>query len=96
MTDKLEYWSYITLFPKKLVLEEVNDFHPISFTNVCLKFLTKIAVNRLQGKTLECIHKNQYGFVRNRSIKIAWLGHLNIYIVPNLKEANYHLKIGFR
>jgi hypothetical protein len=30
--------------------------------------------NRLQGKILECIHKNQYGFLRRRSIQdcIPW------------------------
>jgi hypothetical protein len=37
-------------------------------------FLTKLAANRLQDKILSCIHKNQYGFLRNRSIQncIAW------------------------
>jgi hypothetical protein len=30
--------------------------------------------NRLQGRILDCIHKNQYGFLRNRSIQdcLAW------------------------
>jgi hypothetical protein len=55
--------SFITLVPKKAVLECVNDFQPISLTNVCLKFLTKLAANRLQEKILQCIHKNQYGFL---------------------------------
>jgi hypothetical protein len=43
-------------------------------TNVCLKFLTKLLANRLQDKILECIHKNQYGFLRRRSIQdcLAW------------------------
>jgi hypothetical protein len=52
----------------------VNDFRPISLTNVSLKFLTKLAANRLQDKILSCIHKNQYGFLRNRSIQdcLAW------------------------
>jgi hypothetical protein len=35
--------SYITLVPKKVVPEGVNDYRPISLTNVCLKFLTKLA-----------------------------------------------------
>jgi hypothetical protein len=60
--------SYITLVPKKAVPETVNDFRPISLTNVCLKFLTKLVANRLQGRILECIHKNKYGFLRSRSI----------------------------
>jgi hypothetical protein len=54
--------SFITLVPKKQVPLEVNDYHPISLTNVCMKFLTKLAANRLQGRNMECIHKNQYGF----------------------------------
>jgi mannosylglycoprotein endo-beta-mannosidase len=32
--------SYITLVPKKQVSLTVNDFRPISLTNVCVKFLT--------------------------------------------------------
>jgi hypothetical protein len=56
------------------VPEGVNDYRPISLTNVCLKFLTKLAANRLQEKKLSCIHKNQYGFLRGRSIQdcLAW------------------------
>jgi hypothetical protein len=66
--------SYITLVPKVSAPVRVNDFWPISLTNVCLKFLTKLAANRLQDKILCCIHTNQYGFLRNRSIQdcIAW------------------------
>jgi hypothetical protein len=66
--------SYITLVPKKAVPLEVNDFRPISLTNVCLKFLTKLAANRLQDKILQCIHKNQYGFLRSSTIQdcLAW------------------------
>jgi hypothetical protein len=61
--------SYITLVPKKQLSVQVNDFRPISLTNVCMKFLTKLAANCLQGKILICLHKNQYGFLRNRSIQ---------------------------
>jgi hypothetical protein len=66
--------SYITLVPKVASPMYVNDFRPISLTNVCLKFLTKLATNRLQEKILSCLHKNQYGFLRDRSIQdcIAW------------------------
>jgi retron-type reverse transcriptase len=66
--------SYITLVPKKQVPLHVNDFRPISLTNVCVKFLTKLAANRLQDVILSCIHKNQYGFLRGRSIQdcLAW------------------------
>jgi hypothetical protein len=66
--------SLITLVPKKLAPEEVNDYRPISLTSVCLKFLTKLAANRLQDHILKCVHKNQYGFLRSRAIQdcLAW------------------------
>jgi hypothetical protein len=66
--------SYVTLVPKVSIPVHVNDFRPNSLTNVCLNFLTKMLANRLQNRILECIHKNQYGFLRSRSIQdcIAW------------------------
>jgi hypothetical protein len=66
--------SYITLVPKVASPECVSDYRPISLTNVCLKFLTKLVANRLQQRILECIHKNQYGFLKARTIQdcIAW------------------------
>src|SRR4051812_30894915 len=50
--------SYITLVPKSQSPQFVNDYRPISLTNVCLKFITKLIANRLQVRILECIHKN--------------------------------------
>jgi hypothetical protein len=66
--------SYITLVPKSNSPEGVNDYRPISLTNVCLKFLTKLVANRLQRRILDCLHKNQYGFLKARTIQdcIAW------------------------
>jgi hypothetical protein len=66
--------SYITLIPKKAAPEDVNEFRPISLTNACLKFLTKLLANRLQDHILRCVHKNQYGFLRPRAIQdcITW------------------------
>jgi hypothetical protein len=66
--------SFITLIPKNLSPETVNDFRPISLTNTCLKFLTKLAANRLQLQIKSCIHENQYGFIRGRTIQdcLAW------------------------
>jgi hypothetical protein len=40
--------SFITLVPKKQNPVTVNDYRPISLTNTCLKFLTKLAANRMQ------------------------------------------------
>ena len=64
----------MTLIPNILSPEGPNDYRPISLTNTCLKFLTKLLANRLQKVILTCIHKNQYGFLKLRSIQdcIAW------------------------
>ena len=66
--------SFITLVPKKPSPEQINDYRPISLTNTCLKFLTKMVADRLQGRILECIHKNQYGFIKGKSIHdcLSW------------------------
>lgn len=66
--------SLITFIPKVMSPEGPNDFRPISLTNTCLKFLTKLLANRLQKIILRCIHKNQYGFLKCGSIQdcIAW------------------------
>ena len=72
--------SLITLIPKMLSPEGPEDFRPISLTNTCLKFLTKLLANSLQKVILQCIHKNQYGFLKSRAIQdcLAWV--LSIYI----------------
>jgi hypothetical protein len=75
--------SFITLIPKVDNLGRVGDFRPISLLNNSVKFLTKLLANRLQPVILQCIHQNQYGFIKRRSIQdcLAWafeylhLGH---------------------
>jgi hypothetical protein len=66
--------SHITLIPKKPSPETMNDFRPISLTNCCLKFLTKIAADRLQTVILRCVHDNQYGFIKGGTIQdcLGW------------------------
>jgi hypothetical protein len=66
--------SYITLVPKCQIPEKINDYMPISLTNCCLMFLTKMAAGRLQEVIMDCIHKNQYGFINKRTIHdcVAW------------------------
>jgi hypothetical protein len=55
--------------PKVQTPLTVNDFRPISLTNVFLKFLTKLLTNKFQQTILSCVHKNQYGFLHKRTIQ---------------------------
>lgn len=66
--------SLITLVPKKLNPEKVNDFRPISLLNCVLKVLTKILAERLQRWILKLVHRNQYGFIKTRTIQdcLGW------------------------
>jgi hypothetical protein len=66
--------SFIALVPKKINPEGVNDYRPISLLNCSIKVLTKLLADRLQCKILQLVHKNQYGFIKSRSIQdcLAW------------------------
>jgi hypothetical protein len=61
--------SYIVLVPKISCPISASDFRPISLLNCCVKMLTKLLAERLQGIILKIIHKNQYGFIRHRTIQ---------------------------
>ena len=54
--------SYITLVRKWHNPEKINDYMPISLTNCCLKFLTKMAAGRLQAIIIQCLHKKPIWF----------------------------------
>jgi hypothetical protein len=66
--------SLITLVPKKLTPESVNDYRPISLLNCVVKVLTAIIAVRLQKWILKVVHRNQYGFIKGRNIQdcLAW------------------------
>jgi len=66
--------SYIVLVPKITSPMTASDFRPISLLNCCVKLLTKLLADRLQGIILQLIHSNQYGFIRQRTIQdcLAW------------------------
>jgi hypothetical protein len=78
--------GYITLIPKISVPVGVNDYRPITLLNYCLKLITKILANRLQKIVLKIVHKNQYGFLKGRSIQdcLAWafkfLGQIHVSV----------------
>ena len=52
----------------------VNDYRPISLVSLPLKFLTKLLANRLQKVIISLVHKNQYGFIKTRTIQdcLGW------------------------
>jgi retron-type reverse transcriptase len=66
--------GYITLIPKTANPEGINDYRPITPLNCVLKILTKLLANRLQKIVLKIVHKNQYGFLKGRTIQdcLAW------------------------
>lgn len=66
--------GFITLIPKVPSPTTVNDFRPITLLNCCLKVITKLLANRLQKIILQLVNRNQYGFIKGRSIQdcLAW------------------------
>jgi retron-type reverse transcriptase len=62
------------LIPKIDNPETINDYRPISLLNSSIKLLTKFLANRLQKVIISLLHKNQYGFIKSRSIQdgLGW------------------------
>ena len=61
--------SYITLLPKNDSPSGIGDYRPISLLNCSMKLITKLLANRLQSLIISLIHKNQYGFIKTRTIQ---------------------------
>ena len=66
--------AHIALIPKIPGPEKVADFRPILLVSMSLKVITKILANRLQKVIIPLLHRNQYGFIKSKSIHdyIAW------------------------
>jgi hypothetical protein len=66
--------SYITLVPKIDNPEKVSDFRPISLINSVPKLVAKILANKVQKVATQVVHKNQYGFVKGKTIQdcLGW------------------------
>jgi hypothetical protein len=66
--------SFITLIPKVENPCTPGYFRPTSLLNYVLKIITKLLANKLQLVILKIVHKNQYGFLKKRSIQncLGW------------------------
>lgn len=74
--------SFIILVPKIDNPQNMADYKPISLPNNSLELLTKLLANRLQTCMPHLVHKNQYGFIKGRTIQdcLAWaFEYLHLY-----------------
>lgn len=87
-------YSFLTLIPKKNVLEYLGDFHPISLCNTVYKIFSKILAKRLKGLLPKLISKEQIGFVLGRSILDGILTiQETIHFASKNKEACMFMKL---
>jgi hypothetical protein len=79
--------SHIVLVPKIDNPTRVGGYRPISLLNSSIKLLTKVLANRLQQVITQLVHRNQYGFFRNRSIEdwLAWAFEY-LYLCKKIQE----------
>jgi hypothetical protein len=70
--------SFITLIPKVDSSKIASDFRHISLCNCVLKVITKVLAYRLQKFILDIIHKNQYGFIKGRSIQVSYESEIGL------------------
>ncbi|PKA51161.1 hypothetical protein AXF42_Ash010601 [Apostasia shenzhenica] len=84
--DKAYISSLLVLIPKSTEISNWKDFKSINLTNVKMKFLTKILVNRLRNLLPNIISHNQTSFVPFHTINSGNRG-TNIALKLDLEKA---------
>lgn len=86
----------ISLIPKSDKSEGVNGYRPISLLNCTLKILTKLLANSLKLLFMKIIHRNQYGFVKTRTVQDCMAWALEYFHACNRSKAKLCSKLILR
>ncbi|WMV25045.1 hypothetical protein MTR67_018430 [Solanum verrucosum] len=65
--------TFVTLIPKKIGEEELNDFRPISLVGGVYKIIAKLLAERLKKVMHKLVNKQQMAFIKSRQIMDAML-----------------------
>jgi hypothetical protein len=74
--------------------ENTLDYKPISLVSLDLMFLTKLLANRLPIIITHVLHKNQYGFIKHKTIHdcLAWSSEY-LHLCHKSKKESVIIKI---